>query len=533
MRRTVAFLPFLFLLAHLATGVLFVADRSPDTNAAWTGYPLDDAWIHMVYSRSLAREGLPCYNDGEPENGYTSPLWMAIGAVPHLLEEWFNLSAVISVKAIGVLVGWLASCVLALLLFGVGCRLAAAAFGGFALALSPLLTFAEVSGMEVMLAAFLGLAALVAYRARAFLSAGIFAGLALLARPEMSILPAGLLLLFVWERLFTGKGGGAEPGESEKPHASGFQAFVKLLLPPLACAGLWVIASIVVTGRPLPNTFYAKYHDAGLHDSTLFYSVVEESVKRPPIIIVILLAHLFILGTVRLFGIRRKLLALFTVAFCPVFVYAVCATREMPPGCTQYFYWWRYLVPALPFLWFFAALGVDGFFGVGEKGSSSLSKFMGIVMAGTLLFCLGARLPAGAGTYAWNCQNINEVQVELGRWVNGNVPAGGTVAVNDAGAIRYFGERKTLDLGGLNRHVGLGEMEKGADFTRLRLPAKKKWLETHDVDFLIIFPAWFIDVAVSRAFPVMEERRSTNYTICKPPPPGKIGQDVMRVYKTR
>ena len=39
------------------------------------GYPLDDAWIHQTYARSLALRGEWAYWPGEVSAGSTSPLW--------------------------------------------------------------------------------------------------------------------------------------------------------------------------------------------------------------------------------------------------------------------------------------------------------------------------------------------------------------------------------------------------------------------------------------------------------------------------
>src|SRR5688500_19976530 len=49
------------------------------------GFPLDDAWIHMVYGRSLAEDGLLAFNTGVPTTGSTSPLWAGLVAIAHLL----------------------------------------------------------------------------------------------------------------------------------------------------------------------------------------------------------------------------------------------------------------------------------------------------------------------------------------------------------------------------------------------------------------------------------------------------------------
>jgi hypothetical protein len=587
---TVLGVVILLLIVHLATGFIFVRDTAPDTDAARTGFPLDDAWIHMVYQRSVAETGRPFYNDGELENGFTSPLWMLAGALPHLAARFSGLSAVDGVKLLGVLFGWLASWAMLLLLRRLGCRLYAAAFGAFVLAFSPALTFAGVSGMEVCLAVFLMLAAFSTYAAGGFRRAGLLAGLAVLARPEAVMVFAALPVLYLTERIFGRRGSGsAAAGPDDAAAPSTGRALAGLLLPGIILMGLWAGYSLAVTGRPLPNTFYAKFQEGGLLEYDAFVRIIGEYAEKME---AWELAGLAVLTLAGLAGIlvrrKRKLLCLTLPAFGAAFAYAICVTRDMPEGCTRFYYWWRYLVPALPFLWIPVVMGVDTLARLGEGGKAVAAGGSGGPggepvpsgrwkrLAGDAAAVVPAALAfAGLITasspvieqYAWNCQNINEVQVELGQWVAENVPQGATVAVNDAGAIRYFGKRRTIDLGGLNRHEGLEENDRGegfpiADrmFIQLVLSSRRynqlieittekmRWLHARDVGYLVIFPQWFPDVdvagskgwvvpaaagppAMTGTFRKINERRSEHLTIVEAPPPGQIGQDIMCVYE--
>jgi len=49
------------------------------------GFPLDDAWIHLVYGREISRGGYLAYNSGEPATGSTSPIWAYLLGIIHLL----------------------------------------------------------------------------------------------------------------------------------------------------------------------------------------------------------------------------------------------------------------------------------------------------------------------------------------------------------------------------------------------------------------------------------------------------------------
>jgi|GEM_PF-739327 len=576
------------LVAHLVTGSLFVTCQAPESDAAWSGMPLDDAWIHMVYARSLAESGTPCYNDGVLENGFTSPLWMIVGAVPQLAERFAGISAVTGIKVLGLLCGWLASCALAALVLEAGFSLIAALFAGLLLALSPPLTFAEVSGMEVALTLALVIGAFVAYLRGALWRAGFWGGLAVVARPEAILFWGALIGLGMIETLFTSASAITDHGDTRKKrkkahkdpkkspqkssgkksssnqkktgmtaisHSPAFSSILRTLpglaLPGLFFMGLWVLYSLHVSGRCLSNTFYAKFEEGGLFDASSFVTIVTQSAGALHPAVLIAAGLLTVAGLVAMVtSLRHKLLAVTLFGGAILFLLAVCTSREMPEGCLRFFYWWRYLLPALPFLWIPAIFGLAELVRFAGRGGlvPRLVAFAGGVAALVTLCGMALGLPAAAETYAWNCQNINEVQVELGRWVHANTPEGCVVAANDAGAMRFFGRRKTLDLMGLNWHAELDARDRDLAFPQLPLPLKMAWLHANGVHYLIVFPCWFpdVDVAARRgtAIPVgggasrlqgrlekVEERRSLKYTITKSPPPGRIGQDLMCVYR--
>jgi hypothetical protein len=69
------------------------------------------------------------------------------------------------------------------------------------------------------------------------------------------------------------------------------------------------------------------------------------------------------------------------------------------------------------------------------------------------------------------------INVRAGEWVRDNTEPDAVVAVNDAGAIRFFGQRKTLDL------IGLNNAEIAFSGNRAAAVAKADWVA--------IFPSWF------------------------------------------
>ena len=77
----------LLAVLHLLAATFFL-------HACGWGFPLDDAWGHLVYGRALATwQGL-AYNPGQPEAGVTSPLWTYLCALPAGLVEWHVLARI-------------------------------------------------------------------------------------------------------------------------------------------------------------------------------------------------------------------------------------------------------------------------------------------------------------------------------------------------------------------------------------------------------------------------------------------------------
>jgi len=105
-----------------------------------------------------------------------------------------------------------------------------------------------------------------------------------------------------------------------------------------------------------------------------------------------------------------------------------------------------------------------------------------ILMAGTVLQ-IGA-LVSQSQDYAVSIKNINEMEVHLGKWVSHNVPKKALVAINDAGAIKFFGDRRCLDLEGLVSPEMIPYKIMGAESYII-------CLNKYRPDYFVIFPAWY------------------------------------------
>jgi hypothetical protein len=95
----------LLVLLNAGTAALFVTNTGSGTGAALTGVPIDDTWIHFVYARNLAEHGGLQFNPGEPEAGCTSPLWVLLLGLFHLVLSPLGVGPVAIAKGLGVLLG--------------------------------------------------------------------------------------------------------------------------------------------------------------------------------------------------------------------------------------------------------------------------------------------------------------------------------------------------------------------------------------------------------------------------------------------
>ena len=498
----------------------YVSDRAPGTRAALDGFPLDDAWIHLVYARSLAEEGGLNYNRGTPETGMTSPLWVVVAAGAHALtgprSDELSISTaahparriVRATKVLSLAFGIAGVIALFALARALGEGRWVALAAASVAALDPSLTFARASGMEVPLFVALVLLAFVfALRARALL-AGAAAGLAVVARPEGAILLPLLALLL------------ARSEVRRRPRAARDLALAALCaaLPSL----LYALFCLHATGAPLPNTFYAKFSPQNpLSFDTLAFGWRNYVGGNAPYFTLQIGALLAIAGMARLVA-RRGWPALLTLGAGVILFVAALATRRFAPG--HFFYWERWLLPAFPFLIVAIASGLgaaaDGAARLarrlaGDRAEGAARALTAAALGALLLWPLPEALRERADLFAWNCQNIEEVNVALGRWVAANLPSDAAVAVNDAGALRYFGGRTTVDLLGLNDHKILRRDPREG----------MKPLVDRGVRYFVIFPSWFRDLVQMIPLTPIHEARSPHYTICE------AEQDVMVVYR--
>ena len=476
-------LAVLLVVAAGIAGLVGVLVLAPDY-LLLRGFPLDDAWIHAVYARSLAHSGTFSYNPGIPATGATSPLWTVVLAVPQLLTSDVT-TVVLLTKLLGFGLHVAATLVLLRCLSDGAVVRPAQLAGAMLVAVHPDLVSASMSGMEVPLANLVAAGLLLAATGPSALLYGAVCFLAPLARPELSALCVAVPVALFARRSFRHLGillGAAFVGNAVS----------------LTVVGL---RNLAVSGRPLPAAFYAKFGKGypsmlegqvtGWTELLARFPVADSSILL--VIAAALAASVLFARKPASIPIERAAAGLLAgLAFCAVSFAAI------PPVDPRAFYNQRYVLPVLPLL-------------VGSIPVLILETFpRRLLPARTLrlvqiavMVLLTVSVVVGASVrypkLANDARNIDDVQVAIGKQLEGASPDQ-TVWAVDAGAVRYFGNAFVVDLMGLNSVQMLG-------------PDASRFLDTYSPQFIETVAEWVkVDLKTPQRLQAVSFRTSTRYT---------------------
>jgi hypothetical protein len=476
--------------AAFALALVLFQFRQSQIAGTWgfTSFPLDDSWIHFHFARNLAEGHGFAYNPGVPVAGSTAPLWTLV------LAGGFALLGpqLYWAKVAGIAAGLATALVTA--------RLAArwtsdrwlALLAGVAMAISGPLVWGALSGMEVDLAALLVTAALLSHTNGRDRTPALLLGLAALTRPE-----ALLLVPLVWmARPITAKRTGI------------FVGVTALCLAP------WVTFNLVTAGTPLPVTASAKV-EGGLIGFLSGTGKSETLWERPGqfelewvqwLWSVNVLLPFLILGGLSVIWRGRERRAALPAAMLvlhPIGMALLAPYRG--PGFQE----GRYSIHLLPLATVVAVTAL-----------AALARWPRFRAAAAALFLMAsiAAAPLAADRYAWAVQNIDAMQVHLGRWVAMHTPQNARLALNDVGAIAYLSRREIVDVMGLVTPAIIPYRRNGQ-------AGVLSYLERACPEYLIIFPQWFpkLSAMTDRFTPIYRVRLEHNTV---------AGADEMVVYET-
>ncbi len=472
-------------------------------------FPLDDAWIHRVYSSSFAFGHGFQYNEGVQEAGSTSPLWAIASSPAQWLETFGTNYVVLATKFIGALFGLIAIQILSRIGKFITGSTVVAVVSGSLLALEPRLLFSSLSGMETTLLFALWIAACYALLRKKYLFSMVLMGLTPAARPE-AVIVALPLIIVVTILSFRRKG---QPTYKKI-------AWIIPWLPLLA----WSVFCKFTNGHWLPNTFYLKAEPFHLGPDQ--FNIAWQALSN----------HGFASLNIYLVGIGvyftsclakkksiAKLSLLLLVVLPVIYLFAVVGSRHV---LLEGYYWTRWIDPAslmltVPFClgWTIIISGLAKQCPIlpSRLHSQSKYRFLAVVVGSLGLAGLLWSIPVFSETFndrrshlATDSRAINIINVQAGKWIYNHTQPDAVVGVNDAGAIRYFGQRRTIDLRGLNNaDIAFG---------------KVSWPQClAQLDWLAIFPSWFEGLDLLSGIKANFDQRTIfsisleEYTICNAP----------------
>jgi hypothetical protein len=507
-----------WFLAALLVGLLYVLMSS--WGFGFTGFPLDDAWIHQTYARNLAQTGQLAFVPGLTSAGSTAPLWSVLLSLGYLLGVPFRLWT----YGLGILLLALTGWTMARL----GSRLFpkrrwVGLLAGLFCLFEWHLAWAAVSGMETILFVWLSVLLVERYlandaaagsslRPAADLGLGLLGGLLILTRPEGLGLVGLIGLDMAYRGWSVNSGSGAFVGPLMKRWVW-LSGGVGLLLGPYLLFHLWL------TGLPLPNTFYAKQAEYGLilNSFPLWWRLFGNF--GPPVDTV--------QGVFRVVFIGAQLLLI------PGLLLAAWLTiKERRSTLWFVWVWWlsylllyglrlpvtyqhgRYQIPAIPWIILLGVWGtvrlVDMLLGRGVVG-----RAVGRVLVISLLILTPVFTLIGAQAYGRDVRIIETEMVVTARWLAEHTDPGALLAVHDIGAIGYYTQRPLIDLAGLITPEIIPIIRDEA--------ALLDFIEARQAEYLVTFPSWYPELTAQPGLQLI-------YSTDAPWAP-QAGGDNMAVYR--
>ncbi len=449
------------------------------------GFPLDDSWIHLQFSRQMADgEGLS-FRSGHRVTASTAPLWTAILALLHYLPG----STVVWVKTFGTLLFVSAAGTLYRLARQLALEPWVAGSAGALYAMTSSLVWSALSGMEIPLFILLSLWGVRRHLLERQVPRRLPASVALFALATLDR-PEGALLLLLALGDFALRFDRQE--HSLKIRLRSFhQLWPRVLLATVLLAPTLLLFARI-GGSPLPTTFSAKAGDSSLWLPSAGYLYTVFGILFRPQPIMTLLAVAGALALLKRLGTRQDsgLLPALWVLGLPLCYGALSGAKGAPLVGN----FGRYFFPLFPFVILLGALAGQTILGRrGLRWTFGKLPLPTRAIAISLLI-IPSLLPwlQGSTRYAQNVANVADSDVAFARWISDQVPADAVLAVQDVGALGYFTSNPLIDLSGLvtPRTLALVRAARSPQ-DPLGAAGMQSLLEETRPDFVVCFPHWF------------------------------------------
>lgn len=442
--------------------------------AAGPGFPLDDAWIHLTYARSLALRGEWAFLPGQPSAGSTSPLWTVLLAPGF----WLGLAPYLWPLLLGglafFLLAWRFEETLRALEPAYRPRLP---WGGFLLLSEWRLAWAAPSGMETIFYALLvfTLLTMLLRAEERWLPISLVLALALWVRPDaLTLLGPIFLFLFLRRRFRVASSAPADFPPSARPASPGTLLLAALL--PLLSFLLFLAFNQHLAGSPWPNTFYAKQMEYASWQAKPFWEktgvFLLQFFPGFPLFLLPGLAFLPWRVADTSFPLWKRILpaGLWGIGYLVLYV------SRLP-----LYQYGRYIMPVLPL---FLLLGAWGFFRFSTSVHTRLERRLRLAWRSLLLLAGAGFWVLGLLAFRSDVTFINQQMVNTARWSAANLPASALIAAHDIGALGYFdGQHAILDLAGLISPQVISFMNDEA--------ALRAFIRQNAASHLIAFPGWY------------------------------------------
>lgn len=235
----------------------------------------------------------------------------------------------------------------------------------------------------------------------------------------------------------------------------------------------YLLFNLMLSGTPMPNTFYAKQAEYAAWQALPFMArfgrLALQFFSGPGL--VLLPGAFFWLND----AIRRQDWGTI-VGLAWLAGYLLIYISRLPV-----YQHGRYVIPGMPIFFLWGLLGLFIYIQQGRTG-----RYHRSLLAGWRLIILGvsgAFWLLGARAYVQDVAFIESEMVITAKWVSENIPANELIAAHDIGALGYFDTHPILDLAGLVSPEVIPIMR---DEDQLR-----KYLASNDVNYLIAFPDFY------------------------------------------
>jgi len=415
------------------------------------GFPLDDTWIHLTYARNLAEHGEWAFRLGERSAASTAPLWTVLLSIGYLLDlapySWTYF------------LGWVVLTLLGIQAENKARKLIESykpriPWVGLFFVLAWHLTWSAVSGMETLLHGFIIFVILgeLISGSRRYLTLGLLAGLSIWIRPDgLTLLGPVLFAAFFNENSWSARG----------------QAILKALVGFGALFFLYLLFNLLLSGNPMPNTFYAK--QAEYKDFWLSKSLGERLIDyllpiiASPFIVLVPGAILWVSKNLRERNWGAISGVIWLIGYIGIYFLRLPAYQHG-----------RYIIPAFPMLYLWGMLGMVEF--VNSAKANKRIVFLWSVLTGILCLIFGF---IAARQNAYDVYWIESEMVTTAKWVEENIPPDAMLAVHDIGVLGYYVQNPILDLAGLITPDVVPFIRNEDQLA--------EYLNTNSADYLIVF----------------------------------------------